>query len=811
MIKKRIFLISTISLVVVGAVTAALLVPLLNKPDSSSSKQSSSSSTLSSEPSLAETFTITWKNYDGTVLEVDQEVMHGTMPTYEGATPTRAQTAEFTYEFSGWMPDIVVATSDATYTATFDDAVNKYPITWINEDGTVLDIQELAYGALPAFTKETPTKAKNAEFTYTFSVWEPEVVTVTKAATYTATYTETRNNYAVTWLNDDGTLLHEDLNVPYGTVPEYTGAVPEKASEPHRTFAFNGWSPEVNAVVGDVTYIAVFSATFKTFTITLDLNGGTFNEPETLLTIDVIYSSDFVLPVLNTPTNSPFGGWYYAGERIADEFGDSLTNYLFTEDITVVAEYFYPIYTRADLENITNNLNGTYRLMNDLDLKDEEWVPINGFAGEFNGQGFTISGMTILTYYESVGLFGEVDDATITNLTLSDSLIEFASPAQPGNVFVGGIIGSSHNNHDLMLSALTNESFVMNVDERSFGYVGFGGILGNYESTGGTTLAIIDSLNASEITGEFYESLGGLVGRIMTLGAEITVTRSGNSGKITTSLYTGGLIGDFYDTNSLITIEDSYNAGEIIGLAHLGGLIGQMRLFDRSTITLENSYNTNDISGTATGIGGLIGTYSAADFAELNIIRSSNEGNISGEERLGGLVGSASRSGQRQFMPEVHISNSYNLGDITSDIRGTLGGLIGYGFNYFTITNSYNAGNLNAPSERHGELVGGLVGWAQSGGIITNSINFGIVRANALAGSIIGRNYENAVVFNNTYFTNEVYKSNGQLLPDATLGGTLVDAATIDASFFSDTLLWDDAVWDYTNINITEEIYPILK
>ena len=58
-------------------------------------------------------------------------------------------------------------------------------------------------------------------------------------------------------------------------------------------------------------------------------------------------------------------------------------------------------------------------------------------------------------------------------------------------------------------------------------------------------------------------------------------------------------------------------------------------------------------------------------------------------------------------MPEVHIFDSYNLGDITSDIRGTLGGLIGYSFNYFTITNSYNAGNLNAPSERHGELVGG--------------------------------------------------------------------------------------------------------
>lgn len=70
-------------------------------------------------PVTEDSYTITWNNWNGTTLETDNNVEKGTMPTYDGVTPTRPDDTEYTYTWSGWDPEVVPATTNQTYTATY--------------------------------------------------------------------------------------------------------------------------------------------------------------------------------------------------------------------------------------------------------------------------------------------------------------------------------------------------------------------------------------------------------------------------------------------------------------------------------------------------------------------------------------------------------------------------------------------------------------------------------------------------------------------------------------------------------------------
>ena len=203
-------------------------------------------------------YTIRWVNHDGAEL-YKATVKYQETPTYGGATPTKASSAEFNYTFSGWSPSVTAATDDATYTAQYTATTREYPITFKNEDGTVLELKNVKYGLTPTYAGATPQKAPTVSEVYTFAGWNVALSPVTGEAEYSAVFSSEPRKYTVVWVNDDGSVLATD-SVAYGGTPSYSGATPEKEKTRTHKYEFaNAWEPEIKLVDGDATYKALFN------------------------------------------------------------------------------------------------------------------------------------------------------------------------------------------------------------------------------------------------------------------------------------------------------------------------------------------------------------------------------------------------------------------------------------------------------------------------------------------------------------------------------------------------------------------------
>ncbi|MBQ6654670.1 MAG: S-layer homology domain-containing protein [Erysipelotrichaceae bacterium] len=131
-------------------------------------------------------YTIRFLNWDGSVLQSGL-VNYGMTPKYNGATPTRPATAQYSYSFNGWTPGLTSVTGNADYTAEFKSTVNKYEIKFVNYDGTVLQEEQLEYGTTPVYRGETPVRLDDEDF-YEFIGWEPQIESVRQNQTYTARF-----------------------------------------------------------------------------------------------------------------------------------------------------------------------------------------------------------------------------------------------------------------------------------------------------------------------------------------------------------------------------------------------------------------------------------------------------------------------------------------------------------------------------------------------------------------------------------------------------------------------------------------------
>ena len=136
------------------------------------------------------TYTIAWVDGNNVVIETDENVAYGTIPSFDGTTPTKAQDNSYTYTFTGWDPMLEAVTGNATYTAQFEQTARPYTITWLNYDGSLLNNTTSYWNETPAYpTYGTPTYTDNEHHVYRFIGWSPKIHKVNSDENvYTAQY-----------------------------------------------------------------------------------------------------------------------------------------------------------------------------------------------------------------------------------------------------------------------------------------------------------------------------------------------------------------------------------------------------------------------------------------------------------------------------------------------------------------------------------------------------------------------------------------------------------------------------------------------
>jgi hypothetical protein len=239
----------------------------------------------------------------------------------------------------------------------------------------------------------------------------------------------------------------------------------------------------------------------------------------------------------------------------------------------------------------------TVYLTADIDLTGVGFSPIPIFLGEFQGQGHTISGLTITGDGSHMGLFRYVETgARIADLTVSGTVAPGGSACM-----AGGIAGTNRG-------TLENCTFWGSVS----GQEAIGGIAGVNEAEG----LISGCENRAQLTGTAY--VGGIVGRNMG-----SVTASTNLGDVNTVYVDGGL--------ALSLPDLSVDRGDLGVVADVGGIAGQ------STGLIAACQNQGTVGCASTGynIGGIVGRQSGY------VSQCQNSGTILGRKDVGGIVGQA--------------------------------------------------------------------------------------------------------------------------------------------------------------------------
>ncbi len=301
--------------------------------------------------------------------------------------------------------------------------------------------------------------------------------------------------------------------------------------------------------------------------------------------------------------------------------------------------------TLADLQNMQNNLAGTYALGRDIDATaTASWNGGAGFSpigtmttpftGVLNGREHVVSDLTIdRPTTQFIGLFGYVDQpSVIENVGLVGGSIT-------GQEEVGALIGGT-----------ADSAFAPFTPTRG--------------------VQVLNSYSTAAVVGTGEEDVGGLIGY-----AYLSLISSSHANGPVSAPYgedVGGLVGTLISGE----IEDSYATGSVQGQGGVGGLVGGASNAEVFRVLapdglISESYATGAVSGYG-DVGGLAGAAFycpiSDSYALGSVTASAGSG---GDELAGGLIG---------LMADESIVRAYATGAVKSP--GSSGGLVGQAFYY---------------------------------------------------------------------------------------------------------------------------------
>ena len=256
----------------------------------------------------------------------------------------------------------------------------------------------------------------------------------------------------------------------------------------------------------------------------------------------------------------------------------------------------YEVYNAEGLKNIAKLVNEEGKtdinitLTDNIDLTGIDWTPIGkddnkAYTGTFDGNGKTITGLTVTGSNKYAGLFGDIDEnGTVKNVVMEG--LQITSNHRSG--YTGGVVGNSWG-------TIENCSVSGSVSGTTFA----GGVVGS--QWGGS---ITGCNSSATVKGEAY--VGGIAGETNS-GASLTgcyatgdVTVENNG---TNNSHAGGVVG--YNGGGTLTA--CYATGSVTGSGsgtiYVGGVTGSNNL----GILTACYHAKGDVSGPTGTTGGVAG------------------------------------------------------------------------------------------------------------------------------------------------------------------------------------------------------------